>query len=298
MELQGQVETLRAQGIGLATISYDSREAIAAFAGQYGVTFPMLADPGSETIRRYGILNTVAYEAFGPNRDDPAVQADVRKYISIVGVQERMQGIAYPGTFMLDTEGRVTSRFFEDFYIQRNTVASILKRVGTDGASVTGTSVGTEHLNVTTYPSDAGVAVGNRFSLVFDITPGPGMHVYAPGADQYRIVTARIEPQPYLEALPLSYPESQIYHFEPLDERVRVYQQPFTLVQEMVLDGGLEAQRALRGQKTLTITGTLDYQACDDQICYNPVSVPLSWTVELRPIAMPGPPGGRPPASR
>ena len=35
---------------------------------------------------------------------------------------------------------------------------------------------------------------------------------------------------------------------------------------------------------TLTLRGTLDYQACDDSICYNPVSVPLSWTVTLTPL--------------
>jgi len=32
------------------------------------------------------------------------------------------------------------------------------------------------------------------------------------------------------------------------------------------------------------ITGTLEYQACDDKLCYNPTSVPLSWTVALTPL--------------
>ena len=39
----------------------------------------MLSDQGSETIKRYGILNTVVAEAFGPSRDDPAVKAAVRQ---------------------------------------------------------------------------------------------------------------------------------------------------------------------------------------------------------------------------
>ena len=30
--------------------------------------------------------------------------------------------------------------------------------------------------------------------------------------------------------------------------------------------------------------GTLEYQACDDNICYTLESVPLSWTMTLRPI--------------
>ena len=284
MELQGRVKELQAQGIGLATISYDSREVIAAFAKQRGITFPMLADPGSATIKRFGILNTVVDEALGSNKDDPAVKADAQKYISVVGIQERMRGIAFPGTFILDRQGRVTSRYFEDFYIERNTVSALLKRLGVGGEAVAGTKVSTAHVDVTTYPSDPGIAPGNRFTLVFEITPKPGLHVYAPGASSYQVVRANISPQPFVRTLPPRYPTSEIYHFVPLNERVPVYMKPFTLVQEVILDGGLEAQKVLRGQESLTITGALEYQACDDKICYNPVSVPLSWTVQLRSL--------------
>jgi len=284
VELQGRVKELQAQGIGLATISYDSREVIAAFAKQRGITFPMLADPGSATIKRFGILNTVVDEALGSNKDDPAVKADAQKYISVVGIQERMRGIAFPGTFILDRQGRVTSRYFEDFYIERNTVSALLKRLGVGGEAVAGTKVSTAHVDVTTYPSDPGIAPGNRFTLVFEITPKPGLHVYAPGASSYQVVRANISPQPFVRTLPPRYPTSEIYHFVPLNERVPVYRKPFTLVQEVILDGGLEAQKVLRGQESLTITGALEYQACDDKICYNPVSVPLSWTVQLRSL--------------
>jgi hypothetical protein len=31
----------------------------------------------------------------------------------------------------------------------------------------------------------------------------------------------------------------------------------------------------------VTVTGTLAYQACDDKICFNAVTVPLSWTLPL-----------------
>jgi hypothetical protein len=35
---------------------------------------------------------------------------------------------------------------------------------------------------------------------------------------------------------------------------------------------------------SLTIKGTLSYQACDDRICFSPQSVPLAWTVSVRPV--------------
>jgi len=294
VELQSRVEELQAQGIELATISYDSREVLAAFAKQHGITYPMLSDQGSATIRRYGILNTVVADALGPNKDDPAVKADVQKYISIVNPSAMMQGIAFPGTFMLDRQGRVTSRFFEDFYIERNTVSSVLKRLGVGGEAVAGTNISTQHLELTTYPSDPAVAPGNRFAVVLEITPKPGMHVYAPGASNYRVVSVNIAEQPFVRTLaPPMYPPSEIYHFEPLDERVPVYQKPFTLVQEIVLEGDLQAQAAFKGKDSVTINATLDYQACDDKICYNPVSLPLSWTLQLRSLVMQRPPVAR-----
>jgi hypothetical protein len=77
------------------------------------------------------------------------------------------------------------------------------------------------------------------------------------------------------------YPASEIYLFEPLNERIPVFQKPFTLTREVTLDTRPQAQAAFRGKPSLTLTGTLDYQACDDKLCFNPVSVPLSWTLAL-----------------
>jgi peroxiredoxin len=284
VELQGRVKEIEAAGKTLVAISYDSPEVLAAFSRQFGITFPLLSDKGSATIRRFGLLNTVAEEAVGPNRDDPEVAADVRKYVSEVGASDMMVGIAYPGTLMLDPRGVVEARFFEESYIERNTAAEVLVKLDGRDASVTGTRVSTDHLEVTAYPTDAAVAPGNRFALVFEVTPRPGMHVYAPGAKDYRIVSFNLDAQPFLRAQPVVYPASEIYHFEPLDERVPVYQKPFTLVQEVTLAGDLATQKQLRGQESITITGSLDYQACDDKICYNPASVSLSWTLPLRPI--------------
>lgn len=285
MELQSRIKELSDKGLGLAVISYDPPETIAAFSKQRGITFPMLSDVGSVTIKRYGILNTVAMELAGPNAKDPALADDIKTYVSVVGPNARMAGIAFPGTFILDRNGRVKSRFFEDFYIERNTVSSIMTRVG-GGTAVSGTKISTEHLDITTYPSDSALAPGNRVTLAFDIVPHRGIHVYAPGASGYRVITPTLEPQPQVRALPINYPASQIYFFKPLKERVPVYQKPFTLIQEVVLEGTPQAQAALRGKDMLTLKGTLEYQACDEKVCFNPASVPLSWTFALRPLVL------------
>ena len=282
--MQGRVTELQAIGLGLAAISYDRVETLASFSWQRGITFPLLSDSGSETIKRYGILNTVVDDAFGPHKDDPAVKEETQKYVSAVGANPIMKGIALPGTFIVDRKGRVTSRFFEEFYVERNTVSSLLVRAGVHGASVAATKVSGAHLDLTTYSSDPAIAPGNRFSLILNIKPGPGIHIYAPGTRGYRAIALNLTSQPDIRVLPVQFPPSQTYFFKPLNEHVPVYQKPFTLVREVILEGTQQAQAALRGKESVTLTGTLDYQACDDKQCFNPASVPLSWTVTLRSL--------------
>lgn len=279
------MKELREKGLGLATISYDPLATLAAFAKEHNITFPMLSDAGSATIRKFGLLNPTPEWALGPDKNDPVVQEEVRKYVSVVGVRDLMVGIAFPGTFILDRQGRVKQRFFEDFYIERNTVSNLLIKLGDKtGAAVAGMKVSAEHLDITTYPSSPAIAPGDRFSLVVDVQPQAKIHVYAPGAKGYRVIAMNLEPNPQIRAFPVRYPASELYFFRPLNERVPVFQKPFRLVQELILDGTPQAQQALRGQDSVPVKGTLEYQACDDKECFNPVSVPLSWNLRLRPL--------------
>ena len=143
----------------------------------------------------------------------------------------------------------------------------------------------TDHLKLTTYPGTPTAAPGDRVSLVVEIEPGAQMHVYAPGADNYRLIILTLADQEFVRLVPIKYPPSEIYVFEPLNEHIPVYQKPFKLIQEVILGTGPQAEAAFRASPKLTLKGTLDYQACDDRICFNPVSVPLSWTIALGPGA-------------
>lgn len=286
MQLQGQLEHLRAQGLGVAAISYDPPEILAAFSQRYGITFALLSDVGSRTITAYGILNTVADEVLGLGGDDPSVVADVKKYVSVTGSRNIAiitRGTPFPGTFVIDRAGRVTARDFETFYRERTTASTMIRRLGTGATPIAATKIAREEIEIVTYPADMTVAPGYRTALVINITPRPRMHVYAPGASGYRPVKLTIAPDPLVRALPVQYPPSQMYLFEPLNERVPVYQAPFTLLQEIVLEVTPEAEAAFRGRTDLTLTGTLEYQACDDKVCFNPAVVPLSWTLKVTP---------------
>ena len=283
MELQSRLEELRAQGLGVVAISYDSEEVLADFSQRRDITFPLLSDDDSSVITAFGILNTVAAEGVGPNRDDPNVVADVAKYVSLFGANPMIVGTPHPGTFMLDATGRVTSRFFEEFYRERNTTANVMLKLGAGLSPIAAIEGTTAHLTLTAYPSDPSVTVGTRFSIAIEIVPNPNIHVYAPGAEQmgYRVIGLTMAPVSHVRFEPVEFPASELYHFEPLDERVPVYQQPFMLLQEVVVSGAAEVEEALAELDALTLTGTLDYQACNDELCFDPVSVPLSFTLDL-----------------
>ena len=174
-------------------------------------------------ITEFGILNTVAEEGVGPNRDDPEVVADVARYVSVFGSNEMIVGTPYPGTFMVDPDGQVSSRFFEEFYRERNTTSNVMLKLGLGLSPIAAIQGNTAQLNFTAYPSNSTVTVGTRFSIAVDVEPGPDMHVYAPGAATmgYRVIGLNLAPSPLLRYEPVNFPESEIYHFEPLDELVR-----------------------------------------------------------------------------
>lgn len=267
----------------MAAISYDPPAVLDAFARQRGITFPLLSDAGSATIRAFGLLNPAVEWGLGPDRDRESVVAEVRRLVSAAGrASEMMRGMAVPGTFVLDRRGRVTSRHFEDVYVDRSTVSTVRLRTGAADRPVTATRVAGAHADVTTFAGDGEAAPGNRIALVLDVAPKPGMHVYAPGATGYRVIALTLDPQPFVAVLPMRYPPSEIYHFKPLNERVPVFQKPVRLVQEVLIEGTAAAQAAWRERTSVTLTGTLSYQACDDSVCYNPAAVPVSWTVTLR----------------
>jgi len=46
--------------------------------------------------------------------------------------------------------------------------------------------------------------------------------------------------------------------------------------------GGTPAQvAALTAESRMTIKGQLTYQACDEKVCYLPVSMPLDWSLTV-----------------
>jgi hypothetical protein len=148
--------------------------------------------------------------------------------------------------------------------------------VGAQSPSTTTLTTATPHVALQAMVEPEVVPAGGDVTLTFDVTPARRIKVYAPGAE-YQVIAVKLDAQPGLTPRKAVYPPSEIYHFEPLDEHVPVYQKPFTLKQAVSV--GAEA---LRGKSTLTLSGTLEYQACDDRVCFKPNAIPFKFEVRVK----------------
>ncbi len=244
-------------GYGLAAISYDSPETLKAFTDKQGITFPLLSDAGSKTIDAWGLRNQ---EATG-----------------------RTAGIPHPGTFMIDRAGTIVSRAFEQPYTERRSATSLLAELtGVAPGQVTTIRGGQATFALST--SDPVAAVGHRVTLNIKVTPGARMHVYAPGQKGYIPIALTLKDDPAFKSHPIKFPASTTYRYEPLKETVQVYSSPFTLSQQVTIALTRDVRTRAEAGEILTIAGELEYQACDDRVCYRPETIPVEWKVKLSPI--------------
>jgi DsbC/DsbD-like thiol-disulfide interchange protein len=125
----------------------------------------------------------------------------------------------------------------------------------------------TSHLTVTTSASETG---RRHVTLTADVIPKPKMHVYAPGQDGYIVVALTLDANPAFTAAKATYPAPEKLVLKELNEKQLVYAKPFRIVEKITL-----SERA--PDAPVTIKGTLRYQACDDRVCYQPITLPIEW---------------------
>jgi DsbC/DsbD-like thiol-disulfide interchange protein len=138
-----------------------------------------------------------------------------------------------------------------------------------------GEPIATKHLTIATSASQAAVAPGGRVALNIDVAPKPTMHVYAPGQKDYIAVSVTLEGNPSIKPATAQFPKPEKREVKALGEIQLVYSKPFRIVQDITLD-----RRPSSGP--LTIKGAVKYQACDESICYAPITVSVTWTLTVK----------------
>jgi len=264
VQLQQAQQRFKEQGLGIAAISYDSPTILKEFAERQKITFPLLADPTSEIIRKYHVLNS---EARGMT-----------------------MGMAHPGFFVVDSRGRMTEVFFEAAYTDRYTANNLVGKLFPELAEQVERSVEAPHISLKLEQSDGVVVPGSRLSLVAEISLVPGLHVYAPGAKGYKPIELSLDSASEIKSAGAVYPEAKILLLPAINERVPVFEGKFRITQDVTITADRSFVGALGQGKTISVKGVFKYQACDEKICYLPDTVPVTWDIRVVPLDLKRPP--------
>ena len=103
--MQRDLKSIEAAGVQLVGISYDETKALKSFSDRMKITFPLLSDPGSQTIDAYHIRNEAA--------------------------KARAVGVPNPGTFILDREGVIRAKLFLEGFRERHSTEALIEAAKT-----------------------------------------------------------------------------------------------------------------------------------------------------------------------
>ena len=132
-----------------------------------------------------------------------------------------------------------------------------------------------QHVNVAAGPGVVTVAPGGSVSVWADVTPKPNIHVYAPGAKDFQAVALVVSPLRGVTVGKIGYPPGTPTAFPGIDARVPVYQKTFRITVPLTIAHTIGAGQAVN------VAGAVNYQACDDRVCFPPASAAVGWTVKV-----------------
>jgi hypothetical protein len=253
VELQQSLPELKKAGLGVAAVSYDSAVTLKRFADAHQIAYPLLSDPGSAVIRKFGILNSNIPEG------------------------NMFHGIPFPGDYVLSADGTVRDKRFLPNYQTRPTASGILladfEMIG-DNASVT---VGAEDVQAKISLSSALAAPSQELGVKVEIAVAPGWHIYGEPLPENYVATGVKFSSDLIAKQQLTLPPAVPLEFKSLGETLPVYEGSFEGKGTILISG-----RAKPGDYRLG--GTLKFQECNETICKVPQEVPFEIPIKIEPM--------------
>jgi peroxiredoxin len=270
VELRDAQDRFEALGIRLYAISYDEVEALAAFAENYGIRYPLLSDPDSEVIRRYGVLNTEVRPGDLP-----------------------VYGVPFPGSFVTDEDGVVIEKFFYDSYKRRDSAETLIDAAlgkllaNPEAPRATG---GDEAIRVSAFVHGGRGTLrqGIHRKLVVRFELRDGLHLYGePVPDGMVATSVEVHGPEGLVTLPPILPPTQPLRLEALDLDLNVWSGVVDLQVPFYPRAELVSECRPVDRDSVPIEVTVRYQACDDATCFPPKTETFALDVGLEPVDMP-----------
>lgn len=264
MQLQEKMSAFDALGISVLAISYDEPDALKDFQDAYGITYTLLSDPDSKVIRDYGILNTLIAEDDHP-----------------------WFGIPFPGTYVTDSQGTITHKFFENNLVLRVGPEELLRAVDGDALSeYMGNPVSdTTDAEHKVFLEGEHLAVGVLQHLVCQINVSQGRHLYADPAPQGMIpFTLTLDAQSKLVIRELIRPASEAHTMAGTGEVIQVNHGRVELRLPITANAAITSTTE---PTMLDLSGEVSWQTCDEDVCDVPRRSRFAFHVPIEGAVVP-----------
>lgn len=250
------MQDFEAAGVDVFALSYDEPDALTDFANAHKITYPLLSDPKSDVIRSFGILNTL-----------------------IEPTDKPWYGIPYPGTYVINAEGTITHKFFDNNLAVRAGPEQL--RRAAQGQPMLDATLADQtsdevQLNVAL---DGGALIATvQRDLVIRFQVPAGRHVYAEPAPKGSVaVTVVLDEDEHLVQRALVRPASVKHTLVGTGENFEVHDGVFELRLPLTISDRPNGRDA-----EIHVAGEVRWQCCDDEVC----DIPTSQRFELQlPIA-------------
>jgi len=256
VQLEESRAAIQRNGLAVFAISYDGVAALREFAREKKISFPLLSDPQSKTIRAFKVLDTSV------RPDNPAY------------------GVPYHGLYVVDDAGVVVSKIFEGGI--GHSVGIVLTRLFGSPSNTHEKLVKYDHLRLKYYASSNSMSAGDSIRLTVEVLLNDTVHVYGPGVRNYAAVTWALQSSSAYSARAVEYPAPEIVALGRTQENVPIYRGRVRLARSVTINTDRHALfKQLGPAGDLSIKGTFRFQACDDSTCYVPLSIPLDWRLAV-----------------
>ena len=222
-----------------------------------------MSDPDHEIIERFGILNTL----IDPD-DHP------------------WYGIPFPGSYVVDADGVITAKFFENNLFLRASSDQLIR-------AALGEEIELEPLperptevvvDVTVDATEIGVGVLHDLLVRFAVPEG--LHLYGEPVPTGMVATSvDFDDDEGLVARPAEFPETIEHTLAGTGEVLHVFEGEVT-IRVPITHNGRSLQWRDDGSTFIEVAGTVRWQACDDDVCHLPQTYRFELEVPARAVNM------------
>jgi hypothetical protein len=247
------MEDFDEQNIAVYALSYDEADALRDFRDAHAISYTLLSDPESDVIRSFGILNTLIDEDDHP-----------------------WYGIPYPGAYVVNAEGFITHKFFDNNLAVRAGPEQLLRAAlgQTLLASEDRDPESVREVDVSVQLEGSSLTPTVQRDLVAQFCVPHGLHVYAEPAPQGSIAADVIlDPHEHLVRRPLIRPRAELHKLAGTEESFGVHHNLFELRMPLTVNS--------TARNEITLSGNVVWQACDDEVCGIPTRQRFEITVPV-----------------